>query len=71
MPPTARIAPHMCSKREPFSATKVRQTIRPFTDLRHRPLLIDAVTNGAIDCVFQPIIDLQTGRVHCMEALAA
>src|SRR5664280_2568635 len=39
-------------------------------DLRHRPLLIDAVTNGAIDCVFQPIIDLQTGRVHCMEALA-
>jgi len=39
-------------------------------DLRHRPLLIDAVTNDAIDCVFQPIIDLQTGRVHCMEALA-
>jgi len=39
-------------------------------DLRHRPLLIDAITNGAIDCVFQPIIDLQTGRVHCMEALA-
>src|SRR5664279_6084198 len=31
MPPTARIAPHMCSKREPSSATKVRQTIRSFT----------------------------------------
>ena len=31
MPPAARIATHMCSKREPFSATKVRQTIRSFT----------------------------------------
>jgi len=31
MPPAARIAPHKCSKREPFSATKVRQTIRSFT----------------------------------------
>jgi len=33
MPPAARIAPHMCSKSEPFSATKVRQTIRSFTAL--------------------------------------
>jgi len=31
MPPAARIAPHKCSKREPSSATKVRQTIRSFT----------------------------------------
>ena len=34
MPPAARIATHMCSKREPFSATKVRQTIRSFTHHR-------------------------------------
>ncbi len=39
-------------------------------DLHYRPLLIDAVQNGDIDCVFQPIIDLPTGQVHAMEALA-
>ena len=30
MPPASRLAAHMRSKREPFSATKVRQTIRSF-----------------------------------------
>ena len=39
-------------------------------DLRYRPLLIDAIRTGAIDCVFQPIIELASGRVRCMEALA-
>ena len=39
-------------------------------DLHYRPLLIDAVQAGDIDCVFQPIIDLSSGRVHSMEALA-
>ena len=39
-------------------------------DLRYRPLLIDAITAGDIDCFFQPIINLSSGRVHCMEALA-
>ena len=39
-------------------------------DLHYRPLLIDAVQAGDIDCVFQPIIDLPSGRVHSMEALA-
>ncbi len=39
-------------------------------DLHYRPLLIEAIATGAVDCVFQPIMDLQTGRVHCMEALA-
>ncbi|HYN74025.1 MAG TPA: EAL domain-containing protein, partial [Nakamurella sp.] len=39
-------------------------------DLHYRPLLIDAVQAGDIDCVFQPIIDLRSGRVHSMEALA-
>ena len=28
-------------------------------DLHYRPLLIDAVQAGDIDCVFQPIIDLR------------
>ena len=39
-------------------------------DLHYRPLLIDAMKAGDIDCVFQPIIDLKTGRLHSMEALA-
>jgi diguanylate cyclase (GGDEF)-like protein len=39
-------------------------------DLHYRPLLIDAVQAGDIECVFQPIIELGTGRVHAMEALA-
>ena len=39
-------------------------------DLRYRPLLIEAIRTGAIDCVYQPILDLASGRVHCMEALA-
>ena len=39
-------------------------------DLQYRPLLIDAIKSGTIECVFQPILDLETGRVHCMEALA-
>jgi diguanylate cyclase (GGDEF)-like protein len=39
-------------------------------DLRYRPLLIEAIWNGAIECVYQPILDLSSGRVHCMEALA-
>lgn len=39
-------------------------------DLQYRPLLIEAIKSGAIDCVFQPILNLETGRVHCMEALA-
>jgi len=39
-------------------------------DLRYRPLLINAVKHGAIECVFQPIIALESGRVHSMEALA-
>jgi len=39
-------------------------------DLHYRPLLIDAVQAGDIDCVFQPIIELRSGRVHAMEALA-
>src|SRR5664279_4010180 len=61
MPPTARIAPHMCSKREPFSATQVRQTIRSFTaydaadataawnrrrrELKHLAGIIDVLTD--------------------------
>ena len=39
-------------------------------DLHYRPLLIDAMRAGDIDCVFQPIIELASGRVHAMEALA-
>jgi len=39
-------------------------------DLHYRPLLIDAMQAGDIDCVFQPIIELRSGRVHSMEALA-
>jgi diguanylate cyclase (GGDEF)-like protein len=39
-------------------------------DLRYRPLLINAVKAGSIECVFQPVIDLDSGRVHSMEALA-
>ena len=39
-------------------------------DLRYRPLLIEAVKQGSIECVFQPVIDLDSGRVHSMEALA-
>ncbi|MEP6561587.1 MAG: EAL domain-containing protein [Nakamurella sp.] len=39
-------------------------------DLHYRPLLIAALEAGGIDCVFQPIIDLQTGRVRLFEALA-
>ncbi|ACV81571.1 putative bifunctional diguanylate cyclase/phosphodiesterase [Nakamurella multipartita] len=39
-------------------------------DLQYRPLLIEAIGSGGIDCVFQPILDLDSGRVHCMEALA-
>ena len=39
-------------------------------DLHYRPLLIEAIKQGAIECVFQPIIDLDSGRVHSMEALA-
>jgi diguanylate cyclase (GGDEF)-like protein len=39
-------------------------------DLHYRPLLIQAIATGDIDCVFQPIIDLSTGQVHSMEALA-
>lgn len=39
-------------------------------DLKYRPLLIEAIGTGGIDCVFQPILDLDSGRVHCMEALA-
>ncbi len=39
-------------------------------DLHYRPLLIDAMQAGDIDCVFQPIIELRSGRVHAMEALA-
>ncbi len=39
-------------------------------DLQYRPLLIEAIRTGAIDCVYQPILDLNTGRVHCMETLA-
>jgi diguanylate cyclase (GGDEF)-like protein len=39
-------------------------------DLRYRPLLTEAIRTGAIDCVYQPILDLASGRVQCMEALA-
>ncbi len=39
-------------------------------DLHYRPLLIEAMKAGAIECVYQPIIDLRTGRVHSVEALA-
>ena len=39
-------------------------------DLHYRPLLFDAIHAGDIDCVFQPIIELRSGRVHSMEALA-
>ena len=39
-------------------------------DLHYRPLLIEAIKSGAIDCVFQPIVDLRTGQLHSMEALA-
>lgn len=39
-------------------------------DLQYRPLLIDAMKAGDIDCVYQPIIDLRTGRVHSVEVLA-
>ncbi|HEY4990536.1 MAG TPA: EAL domain-containing protein, partial [Nakamurella sp.] len=39
-------------------------------DLHYRPLLVDAMRAGAIDCAFQPIIEVQSGRVHCVEALA-
>ncbi len=39
-------------------------------DLQYRPLLIEAMKLGAIDTVYQPIIDLQSGRVHSLEALA-
>ena len=39
-------------------------------DLHYRPLLIEAIKAGAIDCFFQPIVDLAAGRVHAMEALA-
>ncbi|HEY5879594.1 MAG TPA: EAL domain-containing protein [Nakamurella sp.] len=39
-------------------------------DLRYRPLLIEAIRVGAIDCVFQPILNLESGRVDCAEALA-
>jgi diguanylate cyclase (GGDEF)-like protein len=39
-------------------------------DLQYRPRLIEAMRAGDIDCVFQPILDMESGRVHCMEALA-
>ena len=39
-------------------------------DLHFRPMLIEAIGSGAIECVFQPIIDLESGQVHSMEALA-
>jgi EAL domain-containing protein (putative c-di-GMP-specific phosphodiesterase class I) len=39
-------------------------------DLQYKPLLIEAIRSGDIDCVFQPIIDLPTGRIHSVEALA-
>ena len=39
-------------------------------DLQYRPLLIEAIKHGDIECVFQPILNLETGRVHCMEAFA-
>ncbi len=39
-------------------------------DLHYRPLLIDAIRNGDITCVYQPIIDLDSGEVHSVEALA-
>lgn len=39
-------------------------------DLQYRPLLIDAIRGGTIQSVYQPILDLASGRVHCMEALA-
>ncbi|MET0865950.1 MAG: EAL domain-containing protein [Nakamurella sp.] len=39
-------------------------------DLRYRPLLIAAMRSGDIACVFQPIVDLQTGQVRLLEALA-
>ncbi len=39
-------------------------------DLHYRPLLVEAIRTGAIDCAYQPILDLTTGRVDCMEALA-
>jgi EAL domain-containing protein (putative c-di-GMP-specific phosphodiesterase class I) len=32
--------------------------------------LISAVQQGSIECFFQPVIDLGSGRVHSMEALA-
>jgi diguanylate cyclase (GGDEF)-like protein len=39
-------------------------------DLHYRPLLLAALQLGEIDCVFQPIVDLQTGQVRSLEALA-
>jgi diguanylate cyclase (GGDEF)-like protein len=39
-------------------------------DLHYRPLLLEAIQVGDIDCVFQPIVDLQTGQVRLLEALA-
>lgn len=39
-------------------------------DLHFRPLLIDAVSAGRIDCVFQPIVALDDRRLVSLEALA-
>jgi diguanylate cyclase (GGDEF)-like protein len=39
-------------------------------DLHYRPLLIDAIGAGDIECFFQPVVDLAAGRVYAMEALA-
>ena len=33
-------------------------------------MLTEAISRGTIECVFQPILDLDEERVHCMEALA-
>ena len=46
-PPAARVTAHMCSKSEPFSATKVRRTIRSFTI--HRRAAAAGFTPAQVD----------------------
>lgn len=47
-----------------------RMVLPEADDLHYRPLLIDAVSAGRIDCLFQPIVELDTGRLVSLEALA-
>lgn len=47
-----------------------RMVLPEADDLLYRPLLIDAISAGRIDCLFQPIVELETGRLVSLEALA-